>query len=93
MSISWDISIANVNVQSGRANVTATRTDSESSLPSQVYSFNDTPIKTTQERALLLATIKAEVEKQVIKDAQIAAIITDLEQSGKSNLEDWEALR
>ena len=93
MAISWDIQITNVNVQSGRGNVTATRTDNESALPPDVYSFSNTPIKEPADRISLLNTIKQEVEKTASHNAQVDAIITDLEQSGKVQLEDWELTR
>jgi hypothetical protein len=93
MSISWEIQITNVNITTQRGDVTATRTDSESALPPQVYQFNNTPIGTGPDRVLLLNTIKSEVEKKALHDASIEAVITDLEQTGKSQLEAWEATR
>ena len=93
MSINWDIQITNVNVESGRGNVTATRTDSESSLPPEVYRYNNTPIKETADRVKLLNSIKQNVEERKAHNAQVDDIITDLEQSGKVHLEDWELTR
>lgn len=93
MAISWDIQITSVNVVSKRGDITATRTDSESALQPQTYSFMQTPIGTAQERTLLLNSIKAEVEKTASHNAAVDAVITDLEQTGKSALEAWEATR
>jgi len=93
MAISWDIQITNVNVTTQRGDVTATRTDSESALAPQVYQFNNTPIGTGPDRVLLLNTIKQKVEERATHDASVDAVITDLEQTGKSQLEAWEATR
>lgn len=93
MSITWNIEITNVQVVSKRADVTATRTDSADPTAPQVYSFAQTPIGTANERAVLLNTIKAEVAARAGKDAQIVAVVTDLEQTGKTALETWETTR
>ena len=93
MSIAWSIEITNVQVATKRADVTATRTDSVSPLPPQVYSFTNTPIGTEAERTNLLNTIKAEVVKRVAADAAVAATVSDLEAAGKTALEAWELTR
>jgi len=92
MAINWDLNITNVNVQTSRATVTATRTDSESALPPQTYSFQQTPIGPA-DRVGLLNTIKQKVEEDAAKQVAVDAIITDLEQAGKAALETWEATR
>jgi len=93
MAINWDLDISNVNTESKRANVTLTRTDTESSLAPQTYSFQSTLIETGPQRVGLLDTVKAEVVKAENKQTAIESLITDLEQAGKANLEAWEATR
>lgn len=93
MAISWDIDITNVNVASGRGDVTATRTVDQSSLAPQVYSFTQAIIATPQDRTKLLNTIKDKVEEAAAKQATIDAFVSTLEQDGKANLEAWEATR
>ena len=93
MAINWEISIINVNVQTGRATVTATRTDTNSTLAPSVYSFTACPIKTSAERTSLLNTIKQKVLEDATHAAEVDAVISGLEQDGKSALEAWEATR
>jgi hypothetical protein len=93
MAITWDIQINNVNVANKRADVTAVRTDSESSLPPQSWTLTNTPSGTSAERTALLNTIKQKVEERATQDAAIDAVVTDLEQTGISALEAWEATR
>ena len=99
MAINYDIDINNVNVLAKRADVTVTRTDTESSLTPQTYSFQNTPVagatsaETTAIRVGLLNTVKAKVVEDDEKQTTIEAMITDLEQTAKSILEAWEATR
>jgi len=99
MAINYDVNINNVNVLAKRADVTFTRTDTESALAPQTYSFQNTiiagatPAETTAIRQSLLNTVKAEVVKADEKLDVIEAMITDLKQAGKSALEAWEATR
>jgi len=93
MAITWELVASNVDVSTGRANITATRTDSESALEPQVYSYLSTPIHTTQARVLLMDTIKADVEARALYDISIEALISDLEQIGEQALEAWELTR
>ena len=93
MAITWSIEITNVNTESKRATVTATRTDTESALAPAVYRFQNTPIGTSAERVSLLNTIKAKVVEDADHATAVNAVITDLEQTGISNLEAWEATR
>jgi len=93
MAIDWQLKISNANVQAKRADVTFTRTDSESALAPQSYPFANTIIETAEQRAALLEIVKAEVVKAEEKQASIDAFITNLEQAGKSALEAWEATR
>ena len=93
MAISWDIDITNVNLQSQRGDVTATRTDDQSALAPQTYRFQATPLGTPADRALLLDSIKSKVVEDATKKAQVDAFIATLEQDGKAALEAWEATR
>jgi len=99
MAISWEAKITNVNVVAKRADVTFTRTDSESTLAPQVYRFSNTIVagadatETYNIRMALLETVKAKVEEDAEKEINIAAMITNLEQTAKSMLEAWEATR
>lgn len=93
MAISWDLQITNVNLSSKRATVTATRTDDQSALPPQVYAFQNTPLENVADRAALLNTIKEKVEERADQNTLIETFLSDLEQTGKANLEAWEATR
>jgi len=93
MAITWKIDTTNVNVSSGRATINFTRTDTESALAPQNYRFQNTPIDSGPERAALLNTVKGKVEEDADHDAAVDAVITDLEQTGISHLEAWEATR
>jgi len=94
MAISWGIKISGVDLNAGRCDVSFTRTDTESTLPPQNYSFHRTPsVATPQGRIELLDAVKAQVIKADTKQTAIDEFITDLEQAGKANLEAWEATR
>ena len=93
MAINWDIKLSNVNLQSKRADITFTREDTESALTPQTYSYRNVLIETAEQRVSLLNSVKAKVEADATKQTTVDALITDLEQAGKSNLEAWEATR
>ena len=93
MAITWDIKISNVSTASKRATVTFTRTDTESTLAPQTYSFQNTYIETPAQRTALMDTVKNEVLARETKDTDIAALVTNLEQAGIAALETWEASR
>ena len=93
MAITWDVSISNVNLQSKRGDVSATRTDSESALPPRHYSMRNTPLETSEDRIRVLDTIKEWDTKSANDKIAIEEFIDDLEQSGKTNLENWELTR
>lgn len=93
MAITWDVKITNVNVQSKRADVIATRTDSASALPPQVYSMQNTPIGTAAERLLVLNTIKEWTTAARTKVDAANAVVLTMEQDAKVNLEAWELTR
>ena len=94
MAITWNVTISNVNVDTKRADVTATRTD-DSTDPDTVdtYSFKNTPIETSSQRLIVLNSIKAAVEADASLDTSVSTLISDMETSAKTNLEDWEATR
>lgn len=93
MAITWEVEITNVNLESRRGNVRATRTDTESALAPQVYSMDNTPLDTAADRTLVLDTIKEWVETRTAKDAAVVVFIDNLEQVGMTNLEAWELTR
>lgn len=93
MAISWEIEITNVNLESKRGNVIATRTDTESALEPQVYTMTNTPLETAEDRTLVLNTIKDWVVARADNDAAIEAFIDNLEQMGMANLNTWELTR
>jgi len=92
MAISWDTQITNVNTQNKRADVSFTREDSEKPNDTFSQSYQNTPIagntpaETTAARVLLLNTIWDAWQQEVTKRANIAAMITDLEQAANTNL-------
>ena len=93
MAISWDIEITNVNLQNERGTVIATRTDSESALAPRVHTLTNTPLGTPEDRIQVLDTIKEWDEAAVSYSEAVETFIDDLEQSGKTNLENWELTR
>lgn len=93
MAIDWDLQITDVNLSNGRATVTATRTDDQSALQPQVYTFPNTPLSQAADRASLLETIKGKVIEKATSDAQVVTFLDNLEQSGKAALETWETTR
>lgn len=93
MAISWDVNITNVNLLSKRGDVMAIRTDSESALPPHNYSMQNTPLETGDDRLLVLSTIKEWEESAAAKEAAVNVFIDTLEQTAKTNLENWELTR
>jgi hypothetical protein len=93
MAISWDIQISNVNLVSKRGDITATRTDDQSALQPRVYVSRGAPLETPEQRTAVLDTIKEWDESAVSKAAAVTTFIDTLEQSGKTNLENWELTR
>ena len=93
MAITWSVPITNVNTQTKRTDVSATRTDSSLPTTPAVYFFSNTPIGTAAERLLLLNSIKAAVVADAARVTTVQGIVTDLEQAGKTALETWEGAR
>jgi hypothetical protein len=93
MAISWDVTITNVNLVSKRGDVTATRTDDQSALEPRVYVSRGAPLETVQDRTRVLDTIKEWDESAVSKTTAVTTFIDNLEQSAKTNLENWELTR
>jgi len=92
MAIAWNTEITNVNLLSKRADVSFTRTDSDNPLDVFSQAYQNTPIagatpaETTAARTLLLDTIWAAWQQEIAKRANIATLITDLEQAANNNL-------
>jgi len=93
MAISWEVTISNVNLSSGRGDVLAVRTDSESALEPRRYNMQSTPLSTAQQRTNALNTIKEWDEAAVAQASQIETFLDNLEQSAKTALENWELTR
>ena len=93
MAITWDVKISNINLNNGRGDVTATRTDSESALAPRVHMMSNTPLGTAAQRTLALNTIKEWDESIVTNKANVETFLDSLEQSAKTNLETWELTR
>ena len=86
MAISWDTQISQVNVASKRANVQFTRTDSEAPADVFTKSYSQVIIETTPQRVALLDQVWAAWQQELTDRSDIAAFITNLEQTANSNL-------
>ncbi len=93
MAINWDVQITNVNLSSKRGDVTATRTDDQSALDPHVYVSVGAPLETQEHRVAVLDTIKEWETTAATKEAAINTFIDTLEQTAKTNLENWELSR
>ena len=93
MAVIWEVKITSVNLKSKRGSVTAIRTDSESALPPHVYVSSYAPLETLEDRVAVLDTIKEWETTATDKKAAIDAFIDTLEQTAKTNLEEWELSR
>jgi len=93
MAISWDVQITNVNLLSKRGDVTAIRTDSESALEPHSYVSRGAPLETPEDRVAVLDTIKGWETSAVLNKAVIDAVVDTIEQTAKTNLENWELSR
>ena len=87
MAISWDIKLTNVNTQSKRADVTATRTDDQSTIIEPPYSFTQVILETPAQRSAFLDTVWNKHLAWLAKQTEIETFIDNLEQQGKANLE------
>ena len=86
MAISWDTQITNVNVTAQRGDVTFTRNDTESSLPSFSVSYQQTSLA-TGDRIPLLDSVWAAWQKELTKRTNIETFLSNLEQQANSNLD------
>jgi len=93
MAVTWDIEITNVDVASKRGNVAAVRTDDSDPLNPQTYTFTSVVLETSQQRSDLLNLIRAKVLEREGKDTAISVFIDNLEASGETALNTWEAGR
>ena len=87
MAINWNTQISQVNVQSKRANIQFTRTDSEN--PADVFSksYSQVIIDTTSQRTALLEQVWTAWQQELTDRSNVAAIVTNLEQLANSNLD------
>lgn len=93
MAINWTVAITAVNVDTGRADVSAVRTDTEKPDNKKTYLLSNTPLATADERAWALTTIKGWVEQDTVRTATVNAWLRGLEQTAKVDLESWEVTR
>jgi hypothetical protein len=91
--IEWTITITNVDVPSGRADVSVRRVDTVGVEPEESYNYNQAIIATPAGRASLLTKIKASVEENATKRDQVNVFLNGLAASAKANLEAWELTR
>ena len=90
MAISWDTQISQVNVQSKRANVSFTRTDSEVSTDTFTVSYLQVIVETGPQRLALLDKAWEAWQQELTDRSAIAAFITNLEQLANANLDERE---
>lgn len=91
MAITWDTQITNVNTSSKRADVTFTRTNTETNA-TWSCSYNQVILETTAQRLALLDVVWADWQKALAKETSIDGFIGSLEQSANSNLMAREAV-
>ena len=87
MAISWNTTISQVNVNSKRANVSFTRTDSVKPEDVFAMSYNQVILETTAQRLALLDQVWAEWLDELTKRSDNEAFITNIEQTANSNLD------
>lgn len=87
MAISWDISISNVNVQSGRAMVCFKRTDSDYPDYPETYTYYNAIIVSSQDRVDLLNDVWNKHLAAASRQTSIADFVTNMAVAGKANLE------
>ena len=93
MAITWDITTSNEDWDRNWADVTFTRTDSESTAEPRQYSYRRVSLATPEDRATLLNTVKTKDAEAVSDLSEKATFLGDLVQSGVSNLQEWELTR
>jgi len=85
MAISWTTKITNVNTASKRADVSFTRLD-DATGDTWTKSFSNDMVETTAQRLALCEQTWEAWQLELSKRADIATLITNLEQAGNSNL-------
>lgn len=90
MAIIWSVTISKVDVDKKRADVNITRTD-DVTTATESYRFSKVVIETGQERLDLLDLVWDKHLEAMADQTAIDGFITNLEQLGKSNLEEREA--
>ena len=86
MAITWDINITNVDVPQKRADVVFLRIDDVTGA-TENYSFKKVIIETAQQKTALLDLAWEKHLETASAQSTVAAFITNLEQTAKSNLE------
>lgn len=95
MAITWHVAVTNCNIATGRADVNATRINSElpESLATTTYSMTNTPFLTPEQRAYALDGLKGWVEQEKARDVAAKMFAANFEQESKIALELWETTR
>lgn len=86
MAIAWEVKIGVLNVAEKRASITATRTDSADLDNPSFYSI-DAIIATQAQKTAALNQIWAMHQASLSRQAQIDAVVGNLEAQAKDNLE------
>jgi len=89
MAITWDIKITVLDVARKDTSIVATRTDNTDPLniKSEIHTIINTVLATAAQKIAALELIWSQHLSWQNKQAQISAIVGDLEQQAKVNLE------
>ena len=88
MAITWDVQIDVIDIPSSMVSVIATRTDDGVAPPDvKTYSVLNAIIDTTAQKTALLNFIWDQHQAALAKQAQVNAIVSELEAAAKANLE------
>jgi len=93
MAITWEFNITNVDIDKGRGDVRATRTDTESALAPRSYSMQKTPMATGPQKAKIISTIQEWDEAFVSNETVINTYLDGLEASAAATMAAWELTR
>ena len=89
MAITWELKVTNVT--GNRGDVTATRTDSESTLPARSYSMPNTPIGTPEAEQLILKTFQEWDDAAMKREKELSVVADRLKSSAEVSFEAFEA--
>lgn len=93
MSVNWEISVSAINVETGRGDLLAVRTDSESTAEPWSFSFQNTPLATPQDRELIWVTLKGWVQQRELHNSSVDEFMANFVQETKAEMLRWETAR